>query len=291
MQFKSKLLAVVSVAAVGGGLLAMAGGAAGSTAAPRAQARSHPAVGPMIRVRTLHSATTRVGAVTQLESSNWGGYAQSTKTKSKFKAVKDFWRVPTVNTSASGNQFSADWVGIGGFSDQSLVQDGTEADNINGHAQYDAWTEILPAPEVVLKGLTIHPGDRMEGLVQETKSGTWLMKVFDLTTGKSASRTVKYNSSGLSVEAIHERPEVNGSLASLAKTNNVTFDPGSFSTAAPGKPSFKPLWRAATGATVNEIFMVNNGGTAVIASPSAIDSDGDGFAMADGSKSPAPPKS
>src|SRR5262249_10173580 len=155
----------------------------------------------------------------------------------------------------------------------------------------DAWTEILPAPEVVISGLTIHPGDRMEGLVQETKAGTWQMKVFDLTTGKSGGRTVKYNSSGLSVEAIPERPEVNGSRAHLAQTHNVTYDPGSFSTAAPGKPSFKPLWKAATASTVNEIFMVNNGGTAVIASPSAIDSDGDGFTMADGAKSPAPPKS
>jgi hypothetical protein len=276
-----------------GGLLAVAGGAAAGAAPGAAATLSthHAAVGPMIRVRTLHTATTRVGAVTQVESSNWSGYAQSTSAKGKFKAVKDFWKVPTVNTSASGNQFSADWVGIGGFSDQTLVQDGTEADNINGHAQYDAWTEIIPAPEVVLKNFTIHPGNRMEGLVQETKSGTWLMKVFDLTTGKSASRTVKYNSGGTSVEAIHERPEVNGSLASLAKTNNITFDPGSYSTAAPGKLSLKPLLTAATGSTVNQIFMVNNGGTAIIASPSAPDSDHDGFTMADGSKSPAPPKS
>lgn len=291
MQFRVRLLAVMSVAAVGGGLLAMAGGAAGSTASAGAQARSHPAVGPMVRVRTLHNATTRVGAVTQVESSNWGGYAQSTSAKSKFKAVRAFWKVPTVNTSASGSQFAADWVGIGGFNDQTLVQDGTEADNINGHAQYAAWTEIIPAPEVRISGLTIHPGDRMEGIVQETKSGTWKMTVKDLTTGKSGGRTVKYNSSGQSVEAIHERPEVNGSLASLAKTNNVTFDPGSFSTAAPGTLSWKPLLRAATGATVNEIFMVNNAGTAIIASPSAPDSDGDGFTMADGAKSPPPPKS
>jgi peptidase A4-like protein len=290
VQLRVRLLAVMSVAAVGGGLLAMAGGAAGSTAAAGAQARSHPAVGPMVRVRTLHSATTKVGAVTQVESSNWGGYAQSATAKSKFKAVKDFWKVPTVNTSASGNQFSADWVGIGGFSDQTLVQDGTEADHVNGHAQYDAWTEIIPAPEVVIKGLAIHPGDRMEGIVQETKPGTWKMTVMDLTTGKSGGRTVQYNSSGKSVEAIHERPEVNGSLANLAKTNNVSFVPGSFSTAAPGTLSWKPLLKAATGATVNEIFMVNNGGTAVIASPSAPSSKGDGFTMADGSKSPAPPQ-
>jgi hypothetical protein len=37
--------------------------------------------------------------------------------------------------------------------------------------------------------------------------------------------------------------------------------------------------------------MVNNAGTATIASPSGPDSDSDGFAVADGSKAPAPPKS
>jgi hypothetical protein len=297
VQFRLRLLAAVSAAAMVGGLLAAAGEASAGTTAPgiaatlRTQIHRAPAVGPMIRVKSLGTATTRVGAVTQVESSNWSGYAQSTSTKGKFKAVKDFWKVPKVNTSVSGNQFSADWVGIGGFSDQTLVQDGTEADHVNGHAQYDAWTEIIPAPEVVLKNFTIHPGDRMEGLVQETKSGTWLMKVFDLTTHKSASRTVKYKSGGTSVEAIHERPEVNGSLASLAKTNRITIDPGSYSSAAPGKPSWKHLLAAASGAKVNQIFMVNNGGTAIIASPSRPDADHDGFTMADGSKSPPAPKS
>lgn len=245
----------------------------------------------MIRVRTLPSAITRLGAVSKVESTNWSGYAQSTKVTGKFRAVKDFWKVPKVSTSKSGNQFSADWVGIGGFSDQTLVQDGTEADHVNGHTQYDAWTEILPAAEKVIPGLKIHPGDRMEGLVEETKSGVWEMRVFDLTTHKSGGRTVKYNSKGLSVETIHERPLVNGSLANLSKTNNVTFDPGSYSSAKPGKPSWKKLWRPASSSTVNEIFMVNNGGTAIIASPSAVDSDGDGFTVADGSKPPAKPKS
>jgi hypothetical protein len=128
----------------------------------------------------------------------------------------------------------------------------------------------------------------MEGLVEETKAGTWKMTVFDLTTGKSGGRTVKYSTPGLSVEAIHERPEVGGSLSTLATTGNVTFNPGSLSTAAPGTQTWKPLLKVATGATLNEIFMVANSGSPVIASPSAPSSNGEAFAVADGSKSPAP---
>ena len=289
MQIRAKLLGTTAVAILGSVSLVLAGGAA-SASASRPAART-PSVGRMLRSHVLPGASARaIKGLTKLGSFNWSGYAQSTKTDGVFTAVKDYWTVPTVTTKA-GDQYSSDWVGIGGFSDNSLVQDGTEADNIGGTAKYDAWTEILPASEVVIPGLVIKPGDSMEGLVQETKAGTWKMTVFDLTTGKSGGRTVPYSSSGLSVEAIHERPELNTGLSNLATTTNVTFDPGSLSTAPPGTPTWKPLLKVVTGATLNEIFMLNNPGTAIIASPSAPDSDSDGFTVADGATSPPPPKS
>ena len=59
----------------------------------------------------------------------------------------------------------------------------------------------------------------------------------------------------------------------------VTADPGSYSTSAPGTTTvYHPLMSAAKGATVYQIFMVNNAGTKVIAAPSVPDSDSDGFA-------------
>jgi len=286
MQIRAKLLGS-AVAVLGSASLVMAGGAASASASGMSAHRT-PRVGRMLRIPGASARTVR--EITKLDASNWSGYAQSTKTHGTFTAVKDYWTVPTVTTKA-GDQYSSDWVGIGGFSDDTLVQDGTEADNFNGTVQYDAWTEILPASEVGIPGLVISPGNSMEGLVEETKPGTWKMTVFDLTTGKSGGRTVSYSSPGLSVEAIHERPEIGSGLANLATTTNVTFDPGSLSTAAPGTPAWKPLLKVAAGATLNEIFMINNAGSAVIASPSAPDSDSDGFTVADGSKAPPPPKS
>ena len=286
MQFGARLFGKVAVAMLGSASLVLAGGVAGASAASHPAVRHAPQVGRMLRAPGASTRTVR--GTTKLDSTNWSGYAQSTSTNGTFTAAKDFWTVPTVNTSKSGNQYSSDWIGIGGFNDATLVQDGTEADNIGGTAHYDAWTEIIPASEVVITGLTIKPGNKMEGLVEETKAGTWKMTVFDLTTGKSGGRTVTYSSPGLSVEAIHERPEVGGSLATLATTGNVTLDPGSLSTAAPGTQTWKPLLKVASGATLNEIFMVNNNDTAVIASPSAPSSNGEAFAVADGSKSPPP---
>lgn len=280
------LLGKVAVATLTGASLVLAGGVAGASAASGAAARHTPQVARMLRVPGASARAT--SELTKLDSSNWSGYAQSTSKNGTFTAVKDFWTVPTVNTKASGDQYSSDWVGIGGFSEGTLVQDGTEADNLGGTAHYDAWTEILPASEVVITGLAIKPGDKMEGLVEETKAGTWKMTVFDLTTGKSGGRTLKYRSSGLSVEAIHERPQVSGGLANLATTTNVVFNPGSLSTAAAGTPTWKPLLKVASGATLNEIFMTNNTGNAIIATPSAPSANGHAFAVADGTKAPAP---
>ena len=76
-------------------------------------------------------------------------------------------------------------------------------------------------------------------------------------------------------------------LATLATTTNVTFNPGLFSSAAPGKPAWKPLLKPASGASLYEILMVNGGKT--IASPSAPNSASKGFAVADGSTPPPPP--
>ena len=243
MQFKFRMVGGVAAAVLGSASLMFAAGAASAPVASATGIYHTVALGKMLRapgrsVRSVHGTT-------MVASTNWSGYAQSTSTSGEFTAVQDTWTVPTVNTSLSGNQYSSDWVGIGGYSTDDLVQAGTEADNIGGTAKYDAWTEILPASEVVLTGLTIHPGDKIKTTVEETSPGVWKMKVKDKTTGHVGSRTVSYSSSGESVEAIHERPEVGGSLATLAKTTNVTFDPGKYSTSGPGTPVYEPLLSAA----------------------------------------------
>ena len=62
----------------------------------------------------------------------------------------------------------------------------------------------------------------------------WSMTIADLTRHENYTRTVRYSTPGQSAEAIHERPEVNGSLASLARTSTVPFQPSSYCPAGPG---------------------------------------------------------
>jgi hypothetical protein len=75
----------------------------------------------------------------------------------------------------------------------------------------------------------------------------------------------------------------------LAKTTNVTFSPGSYSTSGAGTPNWKPLLGSAPSSTLYQIFMVNNNDTKILASPSLPSSNSEGFALADGKNSPPPP--
>jgi hypothetical protein len=227
---------------------------------------------------------------TSYNNPNWAGYTQSADTGGTYTAVRDYWTVPTVSTRTAGDQYSFDWVGIGGAADSSLVNAGTAANNLDGTPQYYAWTQVWPSGRDEIPGLVIHPGDEMYSLVKENSPGIWQLTVEDVTTGQQGGRTVSYDSPGLSAEAIDGLPAPLGVFGSfpLASTANVTFEPTYYSTAAPGTQNWQPLLTSAPSATLWQDFMTGSSGS-VIASPSAGDPYHDGFTVADGATSPAAP--
>jgi Peptidase A4 family len=287
-----RVISMISGVALGGlTLMMVAGVGSGMTTSVAAAASSHGTMipAPVTSPVPLAGATSVSGAIEK--SANWSGYAQNNGTKTgPFTGAEATFVVPTVAEPHTGNQYSADWVGIGGYNEDTLVQDGVEADNANGTPVYQAWTEILPAASVPLK-LTIHPGDKIKATVRETAVNSWTMSVADLTQGTQASRTVGYDSHGASAEMILERPEVGSGLTSLAKTTKVVFNPGGVTTTAPGSTAvYTPFLIPISGQNLFEIEMTNNSGSTVIATPSAPSSNGKGMAVADGSVAPNPPK-
>ena len=206
-------------------------------------------------------------------SSNWSGVAV---TGGSYTRVTGTWVVPKV-TITSSNRYAADWVGIGGYSTQDLIQSGTAEESVNGHANYYAWTEILPAPESRLSGFAVHPGDRITVDVDQLSTTSWRITVTNGTTGQKVTKNLNYASTHASAEWIHEAPTIGGSQARLATTTNANFDHGT-----------------ANGSTVigsagTQHFIQLVGPTD--ATPSALDSDHDGFAVKDGSSAPPPPPS
>jgi hypothetical protein len=208
-----------------------------------------------------------------LHSTNWSGVADTGGT---YKSVKGSWTVPTVS-AAPGNRYASDWVGIGGFSTGDLIQAGVGEQFANGVASYNAWTEILPAAEVVIPGFVIHPGDAMIVSVKKGTGNHWTIVVKDVTSGQTFTKRLTYASCLCSAEWIHEAPTVNGTQAILATTTNVVFDPGFVNgTTVMG-----------SGGSVNRIQLVG----ATDATPSNLDSDNNGYQVADGSVVPPPPSS
>ena len=243
------------------GLLAVPIALAGSTTA--SAATSHGVFHP----------SADHGGLALLQSSNWSGVADTGDT---YTSVKGSWKTPTV-VSAPGNRYASDWVGIGGFSTRDLIQAGTSEQMVNGVAQYNAWTEVLPNPEVPIAGFAVHPGDAMTVTVKKGTGNKWTIIVNDATTGKTFTKHLTYASCLCSAEWIHEAPTVNGTQAILASTTNAVFDPGFVNGATV----------IGSGGTVNRIQLIG----VTDATPSNLDSDHDGFQVADGSAVPPPPSS
>jgi hypothetical protein len=242
---------------------------------------------PLPPTRSLIDTGTETG------SYNWAGYAQ-VASPGTYTAVEGTFEVPTVDTSSKGMQYSADWVGIGGYNDSSLVQAGIEANNRKGTAAYSAWTEILPAGPIGIATVKIKPGDSITVSIIEITANHWTLTLTDNSSGRSATRKVHYKSSGASAEAILERPCFSpcsklADLANLARTPPEVFRPVKMAKSSPStSPNFQPLLSAHAGATLYNISMTNNGGN-VIAAPSKANREFNGFTVADGSAAPSPP--
>lgn len=205
----SMLVLTSVVGGLGDGAMAKAAGAG-----PERHAPMIPAPGPP----GLHAATA---PSIPLRSANWSGYAIS---GTGFTSVTGQWTVPTVTPPARrrDNRFSSTWVGIDGYTNDNLIQAGTEQDWWGGAAHYYAWWEILPAVETELVTPTIHPGDTVFVSIAEGVP-SWTITVSDETSGQSSTTLPPYSGPLTSAEWIQEAPLVGCCIAHLAHDSTIDF--------------------------------------------------------------------
>jgi hypothetical protein len=214
-------------------------------------------------------------------SSNWFGYNQGTLEQGSklFNSIGGQWTVPTATQHTAGQaEASSDWIGIGGgcidggctATDSTLIQTGTEQDvSATGQATYNAWYELVPAPELQITSITVHPGDRMSASVSEVvnDSNAWTITITDLTNGQSFSTTVPYSSTHTTAEWIEETPleiGTNAGFAALPNLSNPAF--GSATTNG----------QSANLKSSEELDLIDSNGN-VIGAPSAPNATADGF--------------
>jgi hypothetical protein len=104
----------------------------------------------------------------QVTSSNWSGYADDGS--NAFSKVSASWIEPSITCGAQEQSYAAFWVGIDGYNDDSVEQDGTLAQCAAGNIYYYTWWEMYPANAAQVIGTTVSPGDPITASV--VRSGT-----------------------------------------------------------------------------------------------------------------------
>jgi hypothetical protein len=139
-------------------------------------------------------------------SINWSGYAAFSP--SKFKYVFSTFVQPSIDCNGVPSPAStSNWVGLDGFSNGTVEQDGTFATcgGSNGTTPvYKAWYEMYPAGSVNV--FSVKPGDVMASSVRFADNKFHLI-ISDLTSGKTYTDVAGCKScQRSSAEWIIERP-------------------------------------------------------------------------------------
>ena len=164
-------------------------------------------------------------------STNWAGYAALTSLASPQNGavsdVKGSWTVPAVNCSVTPNAYSSFWIGIDGYSSNTVEQLGTDSDCSSGSPRYYAWYEMYPKYPYLI-GISVTPGDVMSAEVKYQGNSNFLLTIKDVTTGASFSTTQRSKfAKRSSAEWIAEAPSSSGGVLPLADFGTAQFQSAS----------------------------------------------------------------
>jgi hypothetical protein len=248
---------------------ARAAGAA-PTAREVAAARTlieHLAVGQHGTDHRVAGHATKVKALTQVESTNWSGYAD---TGSGFTKATGKWIEPSASCGSS-TSLAAFWVGIDGLNSNSVEQDGTLIECSGGTAFYYTWWEMFPTNDVQVVGETLRPGDAITASV--VRSGTsYKLSVTDSTHPADSFSTTQSCSdcSNSSAEWIAEAPSSSSGVEPLSHFS--IFKPYQAGVATTSKSGVISSF------SDEEIIMVDNSGN-VEAQPGKLAGNGESFSI------------
>jgi hypothetical protein len=254
-----------------------AAGASTSSASPSAQAAAaartalqHLTIGQHgtdHRVLRQGESASKIKALTQVQSGNWSGYAD---TGSGFSTVTGKWTEPSATCSAT-ESLAAFWVGIDGYSSDSVEQDGTLIECYGGAAYYYTWWEMYPSNAIQVVGSTLRAGDSITASVVRSGS-SYTLKVTDSSrSGDSFSTTQSCSCANSSAEWIAEAPSGSSGVEPLSHFS--TFSLSSATVATTSKSG------TISSFTDDEITMVDSSGNTE-AQPGALNSGGTGFSVA-----------
>jgi len=201
-------------------------------------------------------------------STNWSGYADYNAT---FTDVEGSWTQPAVTCPSTGRRYAAFWVGLDGYTSNSVEQIGTDSDCAGKNRPvYYAWYEMYPAASVTLSSsYPVRAGDSLSA--QVSVSGTTFTLVLKNTTRGWTFTTTQTSTSAqdASAEWVAEAPSscvITCSVLPLANFGTMHFT-GAFVNHRSG---------TIASYTHDNVIMVTNSGTTK-ALPSALTGYGTSF--------------
>jgi Peptidase A4 family len=268
-------LALAACLPVAGMLMAFGTAASASTAATpssRAAAAARTllhnlSVGQHSANHRVAGQAARIKGLTQVESTNWSGYAD---TSSTFSTVTANWTEPSASCTGT-TSLAAFWVGIDGYSSSTVEQDGTLIECYLGTAYQYTWWEMYPTNDIQVVGSTLAAGDSISASV--VRSGTsYTLKVTDSThTADSFSTTQTCSScANSSAEWIAEAPSGSSGVYPLSHFSTWTASSATV-TGSSGAGVISSY-------TDDEITMIDSA-SRVKAQPGALNSSGNGFSV------------
>jgi hypothetical protein len=254
-----------ALAVIGAAVLMVASSASAATIRPP----DH--INPMVPFgRVNHDTVT---------SSNWSGYA--VQSASQFTDAKGSWVQPAATCSTNSAQYSSFWVGIDGYSSDSVEQLGTDSDcNGRNRPAYYAWYEMYPANSVELSPskYPVKPGDTLSANVSVTGTAFTL----SIASSEGWTFTTTLGGAGLaqsSAEWIAESPEICSRRCTLAQLSDFGAVNFSNSEAAVSGGAVQPISSFTSDSGPHEIIATTSNGT-VRAQPSALGASGTSFSIA-----------
>jgi hypothetical protein len=223
----------------------------------------HLAVGDHGTNHQVAGHASTIKGQTDVDSTNWSGYAD---TGTGFSWVKARWTEPTA-TCGSALSLAAFWVGIDGFSSDSVEQDGTLIECDGGTPFYFTWWEMYPTNDVQVVGETLEPGDAI--MAEVIRTGTsYKLSVVDSTNPANSFTTHQTCSdcANSSAEWIAEAPSSSSGIEPLAQFSNFKVQDATVKTTSVGAKTISSF-------PYDVITMVDTSGK-VEAKPGALSSSG-----------------
>lgn len=230
----------------------------------------HLSVGEHATDHRVPGHARQIYGLTQVQSTNWSGYADDNTGSHTYSTVTGHWTEPSVSCTST-TALAVFWVGIDGFTSGSVEQDGTLAECSGGTAFYFTWWEMYPRNSIQVVGQSLAPGDSITASV--VRSGTsYTLKVTDSSHTANSFTTTQQcsNCKNSSAEWIAEAPSGSGGIFPLPNFGTWSLSSATVTSGTSGVISSFPD---------DELTMVNSSG-AVKAQPSALNSGGNGFSVA-----------